>query len=83
MTPIGIKILLHYWCSPDQFRDGDFSPPVVSELLSDFVDAGLLKGNPRDGYEPTEALGVYVEAVCSVPLPMQQWIIPWESMDGN
>jgi hypothetical protein len=79
MTPLGIEILLHYYTTPGQYRDGDFSAPAVSEALRHFADTGLLRGNHRDGYTSTEATEVYVGAICSVPAPVQKWVIPSEA----
>jgi hypothetical protein len=82
MTPLMIEILLHYWSRCDDFRNGDLSPPAVSEAIAHLVeknilweqDAGL---TPRFKAEQ-RALQVYVEAISAVPLPEMQWVIPKE-----
>lgn len=79
-----IEIALWYHCRPTRdFRDGDLSAPAVAQALKQFCDGGLLTetyaGAVSDGvrrYQPTEALKVWVDALCSVRWPVQQWVIP-------
>lgn len=76
MSPLEVEILLHYFYSPNDHPNVD--APAVQSAITGFVKKGLL--------EPTEtgvtkwrgnlkALTIYVNAVCSVPLPKQVWII--------
>ena len=78
MTPFEISILLHYHTRPGDFRDGDFGSPLCTPTMEEFVSLGLLahcKGGDQC-YTSTEATSVYVAALCSVPAPVQRWVIP-------
>lgn len=79
MTPLMIEIGLHYRCTLGDFRNGDFSAPVILPMLLDFVAAGLLEDagigvTPR--FKATEGLAIWVEALCRVPWPVQHWVMP-------
>lgn len=79
MTPFEIEIMLHYYYRPRYFRDGDFSAPASRSALESFCENGLLREAPVNAgalYEITERGRVYVEALKSVPLPIQVWIMP-------
>lgn len=80
MSPLEVLIALHYATHADDFRDGDFSAPVVRETIDDFKARGLLVDDPTHErcYNPSEGLRVYTDAVCSVPLPelKQVWVMP-------
>lgn len=80
MTPLHIKIALHYHASPDQH-------PMLHnekhrEYAEDLVRAGLLRHEcdrttwPNLGYVATDGLAVWVEALCSTPFPVQRWVVP-------
>lgn len=83
MTPLEIDMALWYHCRPGDYDkgngDNNYHAPAVQAALKDFVSAGLLglcpAGSER-AYYGTPALEVYVDALCSVPLPVQQWVIP-------
>lgn len=77
-TPLIINILLHYHTAGGDYRDGDLSAPAVAEAMQWLVDAGLLRLEGTFGrrYVPTDALPVYVEALCAVPFPVQKWVMP-------
>ena len=77
MTPLGIEILLWHLCTRGQYRGGDFSAPAVRELLDEFTRRGLLiRSNDPEQYTANyEALEIYMEALCGVPLPKLQWVI--------
>jgi hypothetical protein len=78
VSPLKISILLHYYCSPSDFRDGDFDAPAVREAIDDFLAAGLLERSEELGvnYRATEATRIFVEAVCALPAPMLRWVMP-------
>lgn len=83
VSPLQIKILLHYWACLDDFNEGDFFPPAIREAIDYFVSLGLLISGPeREHHEwvkyhgNREALSLYVEELCSVPIPVKQWVIP-------
>lgn len=92
-SPLKIMIGLHYWTTPTEYSahdDAHRNSEAVLDAVCDFVKGGLLK--PRDkkseygsSYEATEALGVWVEALCGVRWPVQVWVIPSDvggSRDG-
>jgi hypothetical protein len=91
-SPLEIKIALHYCCHPDDYDGGrgeHWGSAPVQAIMKDFLAAGLLKNSDDDGvmYTRTDALGVWVDAICSVPRPVQKWVIPsseWlkERMEG-
>jgi hypothetical protein len=76
-SPLYIEIGLHYYARTTDFRNGDFSAPAVRDAVKSFVEYGMLK--PADGtgtkYEATEALNVWVRALCAVNWPVQRWVI--------
>ena len=83
MTPLEVEILLHYRCSGRDYREGDFEAPAVREAIDYFRNrTGMLEtecnGLGRN-YQLTEKGRFYVDAICSIPLPEAQWIIPNES----
>jgi hypothetical protein len=86
ITPLAIEILLHYNACPGDYRDGDFSAPAVEELMTWFVSEGLLiplspRGSRYGGsYQIAPRGRALVEGWCSVPLPENEWRIPWETL---
>ena len=67
------QILTHYWVSPEPFpRKSD----LVAEIIANYVSLGLLKTEGDDVVGVSEALRPYMEALESVPLPEQRWVIP-------
>lgn len=83
MTPLEISIALWYHCRVGDFGrfngDNNFDAPAVQSAIKEFVDKGLLVANPVPNeciYRGTRALTVYVDALCGVPLPVQEWVIP-------
>lgn len=78
MSPLEVRILLHYWYSPEDFDD-HMEAPAQTEIHARFVALGLLEY--REGQVPrfrgvTDALRPYVEAVLDIPLPVKKWILP-------
>lgn len=80
MSPIKIEIILHYYHAVDDYRGGDFSAPVVSEALNDFISVGILTqlDDPAPEYAITEKGRAYVEALMGVPFPVNVWMSPAE-----
>lgn len=86
-SPLEILIGIHYWTAV-----GDYSPedpahansPGVRSCVKAMLGAGLLANGCRDPekypsqYQAGPGLGVWIEALCVVPFPVQQWIIPKE-----
>lgn len=77
MTPLQIEILLHYHCSPDDYRGGDFSAQAVKESIVKLVNDRLLERIEADRtWELTERGRAMVEFLCAVPLPVAKWVLP-------
>ena len=81
MTPLQISIMLHYYTTAWDYRDGDFSAPAVRETIDYFVDEEMLGVADVAGKEVpylriTPKGTVFVDALCAVPLPVRQWVIP-------
>lgn len=92
MTPLQIEILLHYYTRTDDYREGDFSAPAVCEAINDFRDRpdGPLISQEQvicrhACYALTERGKVFVEAILSLPLPVQEWVMPerWINVGGQ
>lgn len=83
-VPGEITILLHYWTTPTEYAADDElhrTSGFVQESLASFVAMGLLEKlrepNRHGGsYRATDALKVYIEAICAVNFPVQTWVIP-------
>jgi hypothetical protein len=81
-TPLKISIGLWYYCRAGDFGmhgADNFNAPAVQEALQDFVNGGLLGKSPpgcEAKYFGTDALRVWVEALCDVRWPVQTWVIP-------
>lgn len=43
MTPFEISIILHYYSCANDFRDGDFSAPILEPTLEKFVQEAFLR----------------------------------------
>lgn len=77
--PLEIMIALHYWTTP-----GPYSPecpehansPAVREACARMIKAGLLQFGETEQYTATESTRVFVQALCAVPWPVQEWVIP-------
>lgn len=85
LSPLMIKIVLHYFTLPTDFQNGDFSPCGVAEAITCLIDAyGLIELNPvaapitqgRLQYRISERGRVYAEALTKVPLPVKRWVTP-------
>lgn len=86
VTPLHVNIALHYHTSVDQWPD--LRIPIHERYANDLVNYGLLEKDPSHVgpfcasiYRKTPALAVWIEALCSVPFPVQQWVIPKSSPD--
>lgn len=81
VTPLHIQIAMHYHCHPGQYEMVTTNE-TRRQYAEDLVRAGLLRkegcltSGPIVGYAATDGLRVWIEAICSVPFPVQQWVIP-------
>lgn len=86
-TPLEIQIALWYYTT----RQGDYSPDDIFHrnssackfIYNKFVKKQLLYINNEpivNHNEPTykagPALECYINALCAIPFPVQQWVIP-------
>ena len=90
MSPLKIKILLHYYSTAGQYNEGEFDAPAIREAIDEFVQLGLLKRDPPDSmcsradgiltaeerYKATDGVKIYVETLEAVPLPVLKWVMP-------
>lgn len=86
MSPLQIKILLHYHYSAYDYTESN--APAVREAIDRFRDVdGLLRlksieetiMEPGARYTLTDRGQAYVEQICRVPLPVQVWTYPKEA----
>ncbi len=81
-TPNDIEVMLHYYTSP--VGHPRIHASAVRDAVERFVNAGLLVHkndtpttvNDLNAYEVTKGGRMYVEALCAVPIPTQQWVMP-------
>lgn len=78
MTPFEISIMLHYATGSGDFRNGDFSAPIVVTTLEMMASKGLLRRHEGESstYSATDGARMFVAALCRVPTPVQQWVVP-------
>lgn len=78
MSPLMIDMLLHYYTTPTEYRDGDLSAPAVREAIEWFKDNGMLEVvmGKSATYGVTPKAVAWIEHVCSLPLPKQVWVMP-------
>ncbi len=74
MTPLQIRMLLHYHCEAGPF---DMAGPAQHEALEEFVRLDLVYV-PLDDHRPrlTERGEAYVHFLTTLPLPVANWTIP-------
>lgn len=82
-SPLEIQIAIHFWTRPTKYAEHEpdhRNSGAVKAILSWYVRDGLLEPTaPNEHgeiYKATEALGVWVDALCTVPFPVQKWVIP-------
>lgn len=85
MTPLQIKMMLHYYAiaAPYSKEDEDHAnSPAVTEQREWLLNADMLRYSSKSssesssGYEVTERGEAFVDALCSLPLPVSKWVIP-------
>jgi hypothetical protein len=86
-SPLMIEIALYYHCAPSNVGDygeddGRHTAPAVIEVCEYFKSRGLLRAAGDRKYTRTRGLEVYVDGLCSVPLPVQQWVIPTPTQEA-
>jgi hypothetical protein len=81
MTPLQIRMMLHYYCIAAPYAEDDpphRSSPVVGAQRQDLIDLGLLESRAGcpSGFGCTERGVAYVEGLQAMPLPEKVWVIP-------
>lgn len=78
MTPFELDILLHYYSCAGDHPVVQNNPPIWSETREMFLKYGLLSiaTEGTATYKRTERLTVYIDHICSLPLPVQEWRMP-------
>lgn len=79
MTPLHLKIGLHYHVSPEPWPHLDV--PLHRDYARHLVNAGLLTELPyrkpeQPEFTKTDGLAVWVGALCETPLPELRWVMP-------
>lgn len=80
MSPLEIEILMHYYTTPGDYRDGDFTAPAVKEAMRWMCDEELLTsfyGENNAKFGLMERGRAYIEALKRVPLPTRCWQVKW------
>lgn len=83
-APLELLIAVHYYYSNGEkyvgYNTEHDNSEAVRLIKARMVEAGLLcevsHPGPTADYERTDALVVWIEAMCSVPFPIQKWVIP-------
>ncbi len=81
MTPLQIKMVLHYYAiaEPYGIREPQHAEsPAVYQQRGALVALGLIEedGDWPAGYRTTGRGNAYVEALCAMDLPIQKWVMP-------
>lgn len=87
MSPLEIEILLHYNCRAVDYREGDFTASAVRRAIDWFKSSARLLETDKSGcartYKLTPKGEFYVEALCSMPLPVEKYEIPPFEVETN
>lgn len=81
MTPLQIKMVLHYYAIAEPYALLDpahANSDAVCTQRALLCSDGLIEaiaGSPS-GYRITPRGEAYVDAVCATPLPVSKWVIP-------
>lgn len=81
MTLLEIEILIHYYCSPTDYRNHS-DAPAIKEAINNFVKLGFLMpvklGDEIDAdYKANrEAIKPLVDVLENLALPVLKWAMP-------
>lgn len=82
-SPLEIQIALHFWTTPTKYAEHEpehRGSGGVKNALARFERDGLLEPILPNGYgevyNATAALGIWIDALCAVPFPVQIWVVP-------
>lgn len=74
LTPLHLEILMHYYVSPDPFRDDSEG---IRSYRQYWVEVGCLsRCDDLSGYCVTEKGRAWLRKALSTPMPTQKWV--WE-----
>ena len=81
MSPYELKILLHYYVSPEDCPELGVAP-IWDETVLKFMDTQLLEKRvtPRldeSLYYISPRGEAYIEAILRLPLPVQRWMVEY------
>ncbi len=79
MSPLKIRIMLHYYAIPRPYDGTARAGQFISELVADGLLASAIVSSPQPGdrdYNLTPRGEAYVEALIEMPLPIETWVIP-------
>jgi hypothetical protein len=73
MSPFELKILLHYYYSPEQYEN--FRTGIPLEFILSCCGQGVFRStpNPDDGFMLTEKGQMWVESILATPMPIAKW----------
>lgn len=79
MSPLQIKIILHYCAVPAMYDGPELGSSAFMEYLGWFIDSGMIRcidDNPgaRAHYEVTPKGLAYVQALMDIPEPECVWV---------
>lgn len=85
MTPFEIEILIHYYVSPTPHRVELENSPIWPETRAWFLAQGLLAARTESSrygatYECTKRGEAWINYICQLPLPTQQWVMETEEV---
>lgn len=81
MTPLHLKILLHYFCSTATVYGSHNHAHATSQSTLDYTaelnTMGLIEpSDTPSGWKTTDRGDVFCRAVLATPLPVQKWVMP-------
>jgi len=76
MTPHDIRVLLHYYVSPEPYP----TSPILSDTLQSFIQRGIISPHvdAESGFRVTPKGGKLVQMLCDTPDPINVWMDPRE-----
>ncbi len=75
MTPIQIKLMLHYYVFPTDYESAEH-PDLIDQARKHFVGLGLLRTSAGPQYEITPKGTAFVEMLKDVPIPEIVYVDP-------
>lgn len=82
MTPLHWQMLLHYYAIAAPYAESDpghANSLAVKAYTAELLQDGLIRADETSGsgYRATERGEVLVDHICNLPLPMQEWRMPF------